>query len=201
VSPAEMIAGEGDLLPVSALPPDGTYPPAPRSGRSATSPRDPGVGPGCLHPVRQVRAGLPARRDPRAKVYDPELLAGAPAGFKSTDSKWREFPRTASTPPGRPEDCTGCSSASRSARPRTKRSPAQGHQHGAASCRCARRRNANWDFFLKLPETWTARSFPLNWSSQHVQLLQPLFEFSGACAGCGETPYLKLISQLFGDRS
>ena len=98
-----------------------------------------------------------------------------------------------------PEDCTGCGCASRSARPRTRARSSTRPSTWRPSRRCARPKRANWDFFLNLPET-DRKALTLS-QVKDVQLLQPLFEFSGACAGCGETPYIKLLTQLFGDRA
>ena len=136
----------------------------------------------------------------RAKVYDASLLAKAPAGFKSATPRWRGFESLRYTLQVAPEDCTGCELCVEVCPAKSKsEAQAQGHQHAAAGA-AARSESANWDFFLKLPECGPQRSSS-HGQVKDVQLLQPLFEFSGACAGCGETPYIKLLTQLFGDRA
>ena len=136
---AEMIAGQGDDLPVSALPGRRHLSrPAPPSGRSATSPRDPGLGPGRLHPVRQVRAGLPARRHPRQGLRRQRTLAGAPDGFKSRAGPLARVPGPAVHAPGRRRGLhrlRAC--ASRSARPRTRATSASRRSTWRRSRRCA----------------------------------------------------------------
>ena len=147
----------------------------------------------CVH-------GLPARRHPleglraercwtvRPRRSSQRLLAGASSQSSSTRS--RSARKTA----------PAAASASRSARPRTRATQPQGDQHGSRVEPLRADEQRNWDFFLGLPDVPKADG--LAWTTvKNVQLLEPLFEFSGACAGCGETPYLKLVSQLFGDRA
>ncbi len=98
-----------------------------------------------------------------------------------------------------PEDCTGCSHLRRwSARPRTRRTRSTSRSTWHRSVRCARPKRANYDFFLDLPEVDRSQ---VKLDVKGTQFFQPLFEYSGACAGCGETPYVKLLTQLFGDRT
>jgi pyruvate-ferredoxin/flavodoxin oxidoreductase len=135
----------------------------------------------------------------RAKVYAPAALAGAPAGFKSAPARWREFPDARYTLQVSPEDCTGCGLCVEVCPAKSKSEV----KHKAIDMVPARPVHdaevVNWDFFLGLP---AADRAPLNGALvKDVQLLEPLFEFSGACAGCGETPYLKAVSQLFGDHA
>jgi pyruvate-ferredoxin/flavodoxin oxidoreductase len=132
-------------------------------------------------------------------VYAPACLAGAPAGFKSAPAKWREFGEARYTLQVSPEDCTGCALCVEVCPAKSKSEV----RHKAIDMVPQRPVHdaevASWDFFLGLPGTERA---PLNAALvKDVQLLEPLFEFSGACAGCGETPYVKLVSQLFGDRA
>jgi pyruvate-ferredoxin/flavodoxin oxidoreductase len=137
----------------------------------------------------------------REKVYAPDALDGAPQGFLSVPAKWRELAGSLYTLQVAPEDCTGCGLC-------VEVCPAKNKSNTALKAinmvpQAARRAQeaANWDFFLnKLPEE-VDRSLINIGQVKDSQLLQPLFEFSGACAGCGETPYLKLLSQLFGERA
>ena len=196
---ARIIAGDGDRLPVSALPPDGTYP----SGTTRWEKRNIALEIPAWDESLCIQCGKCVLVCPhaviRSKVYAPEALAGAPAGFKSAPAKWREFGGARYTLQVSPEDCTGCGLCVEICPAKSKSEV----KHKAIDMVSARPVHddevVNWDFFLKLPTT--DRS-PLNPAQvKDVQLLEPLFEFSGACAGCGETPYLKAISQLFGDRA
>jgi pyruvate-ferredoxin/flavodoxin oxidoreductase len=177
---------------------DGTYPTAPPSGRSATSPSKSRSGTGHLHPVRQVRVVCPhAVIRSRCTTDRPRRRAGdlqvhAKARFASTGKLIHL--QVATRRLHRLHLCVEVCPAKNKSRGRA----AQGHQHGAQAA-AARAEVKNWDFFLHLPET-IARATGEARQRQERPVLQPLFEFSGACAGCGETPYLKLITQLFGDR-
>jgi pyruvate-ferredoxin/flavodoxin oxidoreductase len=134
----------------------------------------------------------------RAKVCAPAVLAGAPATFRSAPARWRELGDARYTLQVSSQDCTGCSlcvevcpaKSKSEARHKAINMAPRPRDAGAA---------ADWEFFLALPEA--DRHLLNRGQVKDVQLLQPLFEFSGACAGCGETPYLKLLSQLFGDRA
>ncbi|HWO00164.1 MAG TPA: pyruvate:ferredoxin (flavodoxin) oxidoreductase [Blastocatellia bacterium] len=197
---AKMIAGRGDALPVSAFPVDGTYP----TGTAQWEKRN------IAHevPVWEsdlcIQCGKCVMVCPhstiRAKVYDEVLAAGAPDNFKHMPAKWRELQNKLYTIQVAVEDCTGCrlcvevcpakdkSQVSRKALNMNPQSPIRD------------RERANWDFFLELPDMPKANGLRFG-TVKNVQLLQPLFEFSGACAGCGETPYIRLVTQLFGDRA
>jgi pyruvate-ferredoxin/flavodoxin oxidoreductase len=135
----------------------------------------------------------------RAKVCESERLAGAPAGFKSAPARWRELGEARYTLQVSPLDCTGCGLCVEVC-PAKSKSEVRHKAIDMVETRSVREAEAaNWDFFLTLPAPARA---PLNAGLvKDVQLLEPLFEFSGACAGCGETPYLKLLTQLFGDRA
>jgi pyruvate-ferredoxin/flavodoxin oxidoreductase len=196
---ARIIAGDGDLLPVSALPADGTYP----VGTARWEKRDIAVEIPAWDDALCIQCGKCVLVCPhaviRAKVYPPAALAGAPAEFKSAPARWRELADARYTLQVSPEDCTGCGLCVEVCPAKSKSEV----RHKAIDMVPQRPRHdaevANWDFFLGLPGTAPA---PLNTALvKDVQLLEPLFEFSGACAGCGETPYLKLLSQLFGERS
>ena len=135
----------------------------------------------------------------RAKVYESGHLDDAPAAFKSAAPRWREFETMRYTLQVAPGGLHRMPPVRRSVPGKEQeRGAAQGDQHVAVSLRFARRRAKNWDFFLSLPEF--DRDSLSHAQVKDAQLLEPLFEFSGACAGCGETPYIKLLTQLFGDR-
>jgi pyruvate-ferredoxin/flavodoxin oxidoreductase len=195
----KMIAQNGDSLPVSALPIDGTFP----SGTTQWEKRNIAMEIPVWEPDLCIQCGKCAFNCPHAairiKVYDGALLKDAPASFKSLDAKFKEFPGAKYTVQVAPEDCTGCgvcveycpakdkTDASRKAINMTPQQPLREQE------------SKNFAFFLNLPNP-DRTTFELD-SIKNSQLLQPLFEFSGACAGCGETPYIKLMSQLFGDRT
>ena len=190
---ALLIAGEGDLLPVSALPVDGTFPTGTAQVREAGDrPGDPDLGPDHLHRVRQVRDGLPARRRSAMKVF-PTAAARRRAGrlpaqgvpvaatCRTTGSRSRSRPTTA----------PAAASASTSARPRAR--PRSSHK-AINMAPVAEHRDVERARLGLLPSHPRARSRACSRTtrSRAAQVLEPLFEFSGACAGCGETPYLKL---------
>jgi len=195
----KMIAQNGDSLPVSALPIDGTFP----SGTTQWEKRNIAMDIPVWEPDLCIQCGKCAFNCPHAairiKVYDGALLKDAPATFKSLDAKFKEFPGAKYTVQVAPEDCTGCgvcveycpakdkTNASRKAINMTPQQPLREPE------------SKNFAFFLNLPNP-DRTAFEQD-SIKNSQLLQPLFEFSGACAGCGETPYIKLMSQLFGDRT
>jgi pyruvate-ferredoxin/flavodoxin oxidoreductase len=135
----------------------------------------------------------------REKVYEPALLENAPATFKSADAKFKEFPGTKFTIQVAPEDCTACTLCVDVCPAKDKTQPSRKALNMAEQPALRESENLNWEYFLSLPEI-DRTSLSLS-TVKNSQLLQPLFEFSGACSGCGETPYVKLLSQLFGDRS
>ncbi len=184
VSRAPMIAGEGDRLPVSALPVDGTYPSGHDAlGETQHRARDSRLGRDALHPVRQVRARLSARRDPRQGL-PAELVAGTRRrAWKSAPARWRSSRTTRYTLQVSPEDCTGCALCVEVCpAKRQERGAAQGHQHGAAAAAGATREARNWDFFLgSAGGRNAARSTRAR--SRTCSSSQPLFEFSGRVRG------------------
>jgi len=194
-----MIAGEGDTLPTSVLPADGTYP----TGTTKWEKRNIALEIPVWEPSLCIQCGKCVMVCPHAvirmKVYDPALLANAPATFKSTEAKFKEFPGTKFTIQVAPEDCTGCALCVETCPARDKTQVGRKAINMAEQPPIRAQEAKNWDFFLSLPEPERALVNPTTVKSS--QLLEPLFEFSGACAGCGETPYLKLLSQLFGDRA
>ncbi len=193
-----MIAGEGDSLPVSAMPLDGTYP----TGTTQWEKRNITLEIPVWEPELCIQCGKCAMVCPHAvirqKVYAPAALAKAPSSFKSMDAKFKEFPGTKYTIQVSPEDCTGCGLCIEACPAKDKTQVSRKAINMADQPPLREQENANWAFFLGLPEADRA-AFQPN-TIKNSQLLQPLFEFSGACAGCGETPYIKLATQLFGDR-
>ena len=195
---AMMMAGKGDLLPVSAFPPDGTWP----LGTSRWEKRNIALSIPVWDPEICIQCNKCALVCPhstiRAKVYDPHALDGAPATFKSTEYRGAEFRGQNYTIQIAPEDCTGCSLCVEVCPAKDKSNPRHKaiDMHPQRALRETEREN--WAFFLDLPEIDRTQ---VKLDNKGSQLLQPLFEYSGACAGCGETPYVKLLTQLFGDRA
>jgi pyruvate-ferredoxin/flavodoxin oxidoreductase len=196
---APMIAGAGDLLPVSALPPDGTYP----SGTTRWEKRNIALEIPVWDTDLCIQCGKCVLVCPhsviRAKVVPAEAVAGAPPTFKTAPARWREFADALFTLQVAPEDCTGCSLCVEVCPAKSKSEVRHKAINMMPQPPLRQQEVQNWDFFLGLPET--DRSGLALGQVKDVQLLEPLFEFSGACAGCGETPYLKLMSQLFGDHT
>jgi pyruvate-ferredoxin/flavodoxin oxidoreductase len=196
----EIIAGRGDSLPVSKLPCDGTFPTATARWEKRNIALEIPV----WDFVVCIQCGKCAMVCPhgviRAKAYEPEALASAPATFKSTDAKDRDWKELGLkyTIQVAPEDCTGCALCVDVCPARNKSEARLKAINMAAQPPLREAEVKNWDFFLAIPEL-DRRKIKVG-SIPQQQLQQPLFEFSGACAGCGETPYLKLVSQLFGDR-
>jgi pyruvate-ferredoxin/flavodoxin oxidoreductase len=193
-----MLVGEGDQLPVSAIPADGTWPTATARWEKRNIALEVPVWDESIC----IQCGKCVLVCPhaviRGKVYDPAALAGAPEGFKSTEARWPDRKHQRYTLQVAPEDCTGCRLCVEvcPVKNKTEVRLKAINMHPVAPLR--EQEKANWEFFLALPEP-DRQSVRLD-SVKDVQLLEPLFEFSGACAGCGETPYLKLMTQLFGDR-
>ncbi|MBI4737317.1 MAG: pyruvate:ferredoxin (flavodoxin) oxidoreductase [candidate division NC10 bacterium] len=196
---ARIIAGEGDAVPVSAMPVDGTFP----MGTTQYEKRNIALEIPVWDEAICIQCGKCVLVCPhaviRAKVYSPELLAGAPATFKSSPARWREFKDQVYTLQVAPEDCTGCRLCVEVCPVKNKQETRLKAVNMMPQPPLREPEAENWKFFLGLPEM--DRS-PLSLGQvKDVQLLEPLFEFSGACAGCGETPYIKLVTQLFGDRA
>ncbi|RMF04149.1 MAG: pyruvate:ferredoxin (flavodoxin) oxidoreductase [Chloroflexi bacterium] len=197
---APIIAGHGDALPVSAMPIDGTYP----TGTTQWEKRNIALEIPVWDENVCIQCGKCVMVCPhaviRSKVYDGSALENAPATFKSTDARWKELPGQKYTLQVAPEDCTGCQLCVEVCPAKNKSQVGRKAINMEPQIPIREQEAANWDFFLSLPEV--PRTNGVKFSNvKNVQLLQPLFEFSGACAGCGETPYLKLLSQLFGDRA
>ena len=194
----EIVAGRGDALPVSALPPDGTFP----TGTAKWEKRNIAQEIPIWDEQLCIQCGKCVLVCPhaviRAKVYDSPLLANAPQAFKTTKPRWREFEDLRYTLQVSPEDCTGCALCVEICPAKSKSEARHKAINMAPQASLREPESKNWEFFLSIPEFDRRR---LSHSQvKDVQLLEPLMEFSGACAGCGETPYIKLLTQLFGDR-
>jgi pyruvate-ferredoxin/flavodoxin oxidoreductase len=194
-----LIAGDGDMLPVSALPVDGTYP----SGTTQWEKRNIALEIPVWDESICIQCGKCVFVCPhaviRSKVIDPALLKDAPPTFKTAPAKWKDFSNQRFSLQVAPEDCTGCTLCVQVCPVKSKSEVKHKAINMAPQPPIREAEAKNWDFFLTLPEM--DRRGLNTTLAKDVQLLQPLFEFSGACAGCGETPYIKLISQLFGDRT
>jgi pyruvate-ferredoxin/flavodoxin oxidoreductase len=195
---AEMMAGRGDDLPVSALPVDGTYP----SGTAAYEKRNISELVALWDADLCIQCGNCSFVCPhsviRSTYYDESLLAGAPAEFRSAPLDARGLPDTRFTLQVYVEDCTGCELCVQACPVSAPADPARKAINLAPREPLVAAERDNIAFFETLPVADRSR---VDFGTvRGTQFLQPLFEFSGACAGCGETPYVKLLSQLFGDR-
>ncbi|NET00066.1 MAG: pyruvate:ferredoxin (flavodoxin) oxidoreductase [Sphaerospermopsis sp. SIO1G1] len=195
----KIMVWEGDELPVSALPADGTFPTATAKWEKRNVAEEIPVWDEtiCVQCSKCVMVCPHAAI--RGKVYAEEELANAPATFKSVNAKDKSFVGQKYTIQIAPEDCTGCSICVEICPAKNKTDRTKKSLNMSPQLPIREQEKENWDFFLNLPNP-DRRSLKLNQIRQQ-QLQEPLFEFSGACAGCGETPYLKLVTQLFGDRT
>ena len=196
---AMMIAGKGDLLPVSAFPNDGTWP----LGTTQWEKRNLALEIPVWIPELCIQCNKCAFVCPHAairiKVYGEDELEGQPETFQSMDYKGKEFGENVKyTVQVAPEDCTGCDLCIKVCPGKDKEDPERLSLVMAPQPPLREPEAKNWDFFLDLPEADRAL---LKRNVKMSQFAEPLFEFSGACAGCGETPYIKLITQLYGDRT
>ena len=196
---AKIISMNGDLVPVSDMPADGTWPTGTTQWEKRNVAQDIPVWESDLC----IQCGICSLVCPHAairmKVYDGELLAGAPATFKSTDARGAEFSGMKLTVQVAPEDCTGCGTCVHACPAKDKEDPEKKAINMAYQMPLRVPERENYAFFLDIPD-FDRRRLKVG-TIKGSQLLQPLFEYSGACAGCGETPYVKLLSQLFGDRA
>jgi len=196
---ATLLAGQGNQLPVSLMPADGTWP----TGTTRFEKRDLALKLPTWDKDLCTQCGKCPLVCPhaaiRAKVYPADLVDSAPEGFLHATIKGKDFPEGYQvTYQIAPEDCTGCGLCVEVCPIRDRKNPEHKALDMVAAERVHEQERANWDFFLTLPEYDRTR---LDASKiKHAMMMQPLFEFSGACVGCGETPYIKLATQLFGDR-
>ena len=192
-------AGHGDDLPVSAFPADGTFP----TGTAKWEKRNLALEIPVWDTKTCIQCGKCAMVCPhsviRIKVYDSRELGSAPSTFKSADARDKEWHGMKYTIQVAPEDCTGCAICVDVCPAKNKSETRHKAINMEPQPPLRAPESENWKFFLKLPEL-DRRNIKLTTIRQQ-QIQEPLFEFSGACSGCGETPYLKLVSQLFGDRS
>ncbi|HVR37664.1 MAG TPA: pyruvate:ferredoxin (flavodoxin) oxidoreductase, partial [Thermoanaerobaculia bacterium] len=193
-----LLSGNGDQLPVSALPCDGTF----AVGTTKYEKRNLAQEIPVWDPNACIQCGKCAMVCPhatiRVKVYEDVLLAGAPPTFKSLKPIHKDWAGMAYTIQVAPEDCTGCTLCVDVCPAKSKIVPDRKALYMKPQPPLREDEAKNWDWFLKLPELDREKITPNLIRS--IQVAQPLFEFSGACTGCGETPYLKLMTQLFGDR-
>ncbi len=196
----KMMEGKGDYVKVSEMPVDGTFP----SATTQWEKRNIALEVPAWDPDVCIQCGKCAMVCPHAsiriKAYDKKHLSGAPETFKSMDAKGKEFPDGyAYTIQVAVEDCTGCELCVEVCPAKNKKETRLKAINMVPQIPIRQQERANWDFFLSLPEL--DRKLINTGVIKAQQLQQPLFEFSGACSGCGETPYVKLLSQLFGDRA
>ena len=196
---ALMIKGDGNSIPVSALPVDGTYP----SATTQWEKRNIALEMPVWDEKICIQCGKCVLICPhaciRGKVYDPAKAAAAPAGWLSAKAMFPQFKDKVYTLQVSPEDCTGCTLCVQICPAKSKTDPTHFAINMAPQPPIRQAEVAKWNFFDKLPDSDTA-GLDLK-MVKNVQLKDPLFEFSGACAGCGETPYVKLVSQLYGERA
>lgn len=195
-----IIEGRGDEIPVSAMPVDGTFP-------TATT----------QYEKRNIALEIPVWEQDiciqcgkcnfvcphaviRMKVYDPKYLEKAPEGFKSADAKMPDFKGQKFTIQIAPEDCTGCGLCVDTCPAKSKTDPKKKAINMAPQMPLRCIETPKWEFFLNSIPDYDRRKLKTGMINQQ-QAMRPLFEFSGACGGCGETPYVKIVSQLFGDRA
>ncbi len=194
----QIAAGQGDRLPVSAIPAGGTFP----TGTAQWEKRNIAQ----FIPVWDkdlcIQCGKCVMVCPhaviRAKVYAPELGDKSPATFRWAKPKWKGMENDRYTLQVAPEDCTGCGVCVDVCPVKSKSDASHKAINMQPQAPLRQTERENWEYFLTLPEVDRGRLS--HTQVKDLQLLQPLFEFSGACAGCGETPYIKLLTQLFGDR-
>ncbi|UMB77605.1 pyruvate:ferredoxin (flavodoxin) oxidoreductase [Dickeya fangzhongdai] len=195
---AAMLAGLGDSLPVSALPPDGTWPVGTTQWEKRNIAEEiplwkPDLCTQCNHCV----AACPHSAI-RAKVVPADAMADAPASLQSLDVKARDMRGQKYVLQVAPEDCTGCNLCVEVCPAKDRQNPEIKAINMESRLDHVATEKTHYDFFLKLPEIDRSKLERIDIRTS--QLITPLFEYSGACSGCGETPYIKLLTQLYGDR-
>ncbi len=201
---AEMIANRGDELPVSAFPNDGTY----ITGTTQYEKRNIAVEIPVWEPDTCIQCNICSIVCPHAairpKVYDKKYLDNAPEEFKSVEAKTKQFAGLMYSLQVAPEDCTGCEICVHACPVVAKDEDGNKTDRKAINMYpqipLREQERKNWDFFLNVLPEPDQKLFNIE-TVKGSQFVKPLFEFSGACAGCGETPYVKLMTQLFGDRA
>ena len=194
----KMAGGNGDALPVSCLPVDGTFPTSTAQFEKRNLALEIPVWDEktCIQCLKCV--AICPHATVRAKVYEPAVLQNVPETFKSCDSRVPEFKGLKFSLQVAPEDCTGCNICVEVCPAKNKTESKLKAINMRPQAPLRETEAVNWDYFLELPE-FDRRKIKST-ALRQQQLLQPLFEFSGACSGCGETPYIKMLTQLFGDR-
>ncbi len=197
---AQMIRRKGDDLPVSAMPADGTFP----VGTTQYEKRNIALETPIWEPDICIQCGKCAMACPhaviRTKVYAPEALEGAPEGFRSAEARGRAFEGQLFTVQESVEDCTGCALCVEVCPAKDRENPDRKAINMTPVLDIRDREAEYWGFFRNEIPDYDRTALNLN-TVKESQFLRPLFEFSGACAGCGETPYVRLVSQLYGDRA
>jgi pyruvate-ferredoxin/flavodoxin oxidoreductase len=196
---AVMLSGRGDVLPVSAFSPDGTWPTGTARWEKRNIAEEIPVWDAALCIQCNKCVEICPHAAIRAKYYPPESLAGAPVNFHSTDFRSPDVKGMRYTLQVAPEDCTGCELCVQFCPVKDKANPVKKAINMAPQTPLREQERDNFTFFLQLPSPDRTK-LKLD-QVKSAQFLDPLFEFSGACSGCGETPYIKLLTQLFGDRT
>lgn len=192
---AKMLANEGDELPVSSMPIDGIWPSATSQWEKRNIAQEiPEWDPSICIQCNKCSSVCPHAAI-RAKYYDSKFLTSAPDGFKSTDFKSRDMTGKKFTIQVAPEDCTGCGLCVAACPAKNKQNPEKKAINMVPELELIDQEKKNFEYFLSLPQPKIEQVTDIKSS----QFKRPLFEFSGACSGCGETPYIKLLTQLFGD--